>query len=62
VESRIAAAGGERIYLYRYIRQTPYAPTRAFYERSGFRCEARLADFYAAGDDRLIYLKILSHV
>jgi hypothetical protein len=34
-------------------------PTRAFYERNGFRCEARLKDFYAPGDDRVIYAKIL---
>jgi ribosomal protein S18 acetylase RimI-like enzyme len=58
VESRIAAAGGTRIYIDTSGR-AQYAPTRAFYDGHGFRCEARLTDFYAAGDDRLIYLKIL---
>jgi len=56
VESRIADAGGTRIYIDTSGR-AQYAYTRAFYEGSGFRCEARLADFYATGDDRLIYLK-----
>jgi ribosomal protein S18 acetylase RimI-like enzyme len=58
VESRIAAAGGTRIYVDTSGRPQ-YAPTRAFYESCDFRREARLTDFYAAGDDRLIYLKIL---
>ncbi|MCI0332587.1 MAG: GNAT family N-acetyltransferase [Planctomycetes bacterium] len=56
VESRVAAGGGERIYVDTSGRPQ-YAPTRAFYEHGGFRCEARLADFYAAGDDRMIYVK-----
>jgi len=56
VESRVAAMGGRRIYI-DTSGKPQYEPTRAFYERSGFRCEARLADFYAAGDDRMIYAK-----
>lgn len=60
VETRITAAGGERVYIDTSGRPQ-YAPTRAFYERNGFRCEARLADFYAPGDDRLIYVKVLSY-
>jgi ribosomal protein S18 acetylase RimI-like enzyme len=59
VESRIAAAGGERIYIDTSGRGQ-YEPTRAFYERNGFRCEARLKDFYAPGDDRVIYVKALA--
>jgi ribosomal protein S18 acetylase RimI-like enzyme len=58
VESRIGAKGGQRIYIDTSGREQ-YAPTRAFYERNGFRCEARLKDFYAPGDDRVIYAKIL---
>jgi ribosomal protein S18 acetylase RimI-like enzyme len=59
VESRIAAAGGQRIYIDTSGKEQ-YAPTRAFYERLGFRCEARLADFYAPGDDRVIYVKAVA--
>lgn len=36
-----------------------YAPTRRFYERSGYTAEARLRDFYAPGDDKVIYSKHL---
>jgi ribosomal protein S18 acetylase RimI-like enzyme len=59
VESRIAAAGGSRIYADTSGR-AQYAPTRAFYGRSGFECAARIKDFYAPGDDRVIYVKVLS--
>ena len=55
-ESRISAAGGRRIYV-DTSGQAKYLPTRTFYERCGFRCEARLVDFYAPGDDRIIYGK-----
>lgn len=59
VSRRVVAAGGERIYIDTSGRPQ-YAPTRAFYARSGFRCEARLVDFYAANDDRMIYVKVLN--
>ena len=36
-----------------------YTPTRNFYERMGYREEARLVDFYAPGDDKVIYAKTL---
>jgi D-alanine-D-alanine ligase len=57
--ARTAAAvvqqGGCRLYAETSGRPQ-YAPTRAFYARAGFRCEATLADFYAPGDDKLIYV------
>lgn len=56
VEARIAAAGGSRIYI-DTSGMAKYTPTRSFYEQSGFRCEARLPDFYAPGDDRVIFVK-----
>ncbi|MGH7286410.1 MAG: hypothetical protein ACREI8_00100, partial [Myxococcota bacterium] len=37
-----------------------YEPTRAFYERAGYVAEARLADFYAPGDDKIVYVKALA--
>lgn len=57
-ESLIAADGGRRIYV-DTSNCAQYAPTRAFYQRCGYRCEAVLADFYAPGDDRVIYLKVV---
>jgi Acetyltransferases len=34
-----------------------YAPTRAFYERRGYAEAARMREFYATGDDRVILTK-----
>lgn len=34
-----------------------YAPTRRFYERRGYAAAARIRDFYAPGDDRVIFTK-----
>jgi GNAT superfamily N-acetyltransferase len=59
VEAKITASGGQRIYI-DTSGQPKYSPTRSFYERHGFRCEARLVDFYAPGDDRIIYSKCVS--
>jgi ribosomal protein S18 acetylase RimI-like enzyme len=58
-ESQIARAGGRRIYV-DTSGQNKYAPTRHFYERSGYHLEARLVDFYAPGDDRIIYSKAVT--
>ena len=37
-----------------------YAPTRAFYLRMGYRVAATLEDFFAAGDDKVIFAKRLA--
>jgi len=57
-EARAAALGCRRIYVDTSGRAA-YAPARAFYERHGYRREATLADFYAPGDAKLIYLREL---
>lgn len=57
-ERRIQQAGGQRIYIETSGRPQ-YEPTRQFYQRCGYQCEARLKDFYAPGDDKLIYVKLL---
>ena len=36
-----------------------YRPTRAFYEACGYEIAARLDDFYAPGDAKVIYLRVL---
>jgi ribosomal protein S18 acetylase RimI-like enzyme len=36
-----------------------YEPTRAFYERMGYQVAARLKDFYAPGDDKVIFARRL---
>ena len=57
-EARIRQAGGLRVYA-ETSNRPHYAPTRRFYERSGYRREAVLKDFYAPGDDKAIYVKVL---
>jgi len=37
-----------------------YRPTRRFYERMGYHIEAELRDFYAPGDDKVIFAKRLT--
>jgi GNAT superfamily N-acetyltransferase len=57
-ERQVREAGGQRIYVETSGRDQ-YAPTRAFYEHFGYRREAVLPDFYAPGDDKIVYLKVL---
>jgi GNAT superfamily N-acetyltransferase len=57
-EQLVAEAGGRRIYIETSTRP-PYAPTRAFYERCGYRLEVVLEDFYAVGDGKAIYVKAI---
>lgn len=54
----IRLAGGRKLYAETSSTE-PYAAARGFYEHSGFTCEARLAEFYRPGDDKLIYVRSL---
>jgi len=56
-EERIRRLGGQRVYA-ETSNRPHYAPTRRFYERSGYLLEALLKDFYAPGDDKAIYVKV----
>jgi ribosomal protein S18 acetylase RimI-like enzyme len=58
-EEQIALAGGRHIYVETSSREQ-YRPTRTFYEAHGYRAAATLADFYAPGDGKVIYLKAIS--
>ncbi len=57
-EALVREGGGRRIYADTSSRGQ-YAPTRAFYERCGYRPVALLEEFYGPGDGKVIYLKIL---
>jgi D-alanine-D-alanine ligase len=59
-EDLIRQEGGRQIYIETSNRPI-YAPTRAFYLRCGYRQEAVLQDFYAPGDDKVIYVKSLRY-
>jgi GNAT superfamily N-acetyltransferase len=58
VEDLVRALGGRRIYIETSTRPH-YAPTRAFYLRTGCILEATLEDFYAVGDSKAIYVKVV---
>ena len=56
VEAEVQNRDG-RLLLMETSDTPAYAAARRLYETSGYRCEARVPDFYAAGDDLLIYVK-----
>ena len=57
-EALISELGGKRIYIETSARPQ-YEPTVAFYLACGYRQEAFLADFYAPGDSKIIFVKAL---
>lgn len=57
-EQRAVGMGGERMYVETSSRPL-YRPTRHFYQGRGYAPQAVLADFYAPGDDKVIYVKKL---
>ncbi len=57
-EQRIAGLGGSRIYVDTSQRDQ-YASTRAFYESCGYTVESVITDFYAPGDGKVVYGKVL---
>ncbi len=57
-ENLIRKAGGDRIYVETSHRDQ-YESTRFFYERCGYQLESVLKDFYAPGDAKATYCKIL---
>jgi D-alanine-D-alanine ligase len=60
-EERMAAEGRTRIYVETSTRPQ-YDPTRRFYAARGYHLAAELADFYAPGDGKAMFLKVLTPV
>ena len=58
-ERTIRQSGGRHIYIETSGRSS-YASTRLFYERCGYDRIAEMCDFYAPGDSKLIYRKVLA--
>jgi acetoin utilization deacetylase AcuC-like enzyme/GNAT superfamily N-acetyltransferase len=57
-EAAMRRAGAKRIYA-DTSSSDRYAPTRGFYQHQGFAEQARLSDFYAPGDGKVVYVKTL---
>ncbi|MBI5594201.1 MAG: GNAT family N-acetyltransferase [Deltaproteobacteria bacterium] len=55
-ELRVREMNGQRIYVETSSRKI-YEPTHRFYHARAYRTEAVLKDFYADGDDKVIYSK-----
>jgi ribosomal protein S18 acetylase RimI-like enzyme len=53
-------ARGARLLVAETSSRASYADTRDFYERAGYLERARVRGFYAVGDDRVIFSKLLA--
>ena len=58
VEERVRAMGGKRVYIDTSSQQR-YEPTHHFYSSLGYRVEATLREFYAPGDNKVVFSKLL---
>jgi GNAT superfamily N-acetyltransferase len=58
VEEDIRNSGGKILWLDTSGRPL-YAPTESFYIRNGYKLAASLPDFYAPGDPKQVYFKML---
>jgi acetoin utilization deacetylase AcuC-like enzyme/GNAT superfamily N-acetyltransferase len=58
-ERLIGESGATRIYV-ETSQRVQYASTHAFYENVGYHLEAVIEDFYAPGDGKAVYCKVLS--
>ncbi len=50
-------SGLARLIIIETAGRPDYAATRAFYEARGYRPAARIPDFYAPGDDQVVFVK-----
>lgn len=57
-EEHIRRMGGTRVYI-ETSHKAQYESTRIFYDRCQYKLEAVLDDFYAPGDGKVIYSKVL---
>lgn len=59
VEDKVKEQGG-RLLVVETSAKASYAGTVKFYRRLGYEETSRIKDFYDVGDDRLIFVKMLS--
>ncbi|MBF0495413.1 MAG: GNAT family N-acetyltransferase [Deltaproteobacteria bacterium] len=58
-EQLIHLKGGRRIYV-ETASLPSYLPTRTFYEKNGYVCEALLKDFYEPDNHKIIFVKVMA--
>jgi ribosomal protein S18 acetylase RimI-like enzyme len=58
IENQVRSRGARAIYL-ETSSSPEYSPARDFYQRHGYECAARFPDFYAPGEDKIVYRKLL---
>lgn len=58
-EKKIAERGGQIVYI-ETSSKPKYIPTRKFYDKTNYTLIAELKDFYADGDNKVIYSKRVS--
>jgi hypothetical protein len=52
--------GVARLIIIETAGRPDYAPTRAFYQARGYSPVATVPDFYAPGDDQVVFVKDVS--
>jgi GNAT superfamily N-acetyltransferase len=57
-EEQVRKLGGKRLYIDTSSRPL-YTPTHHFYSSCGYRVEATLREFYAPGDNKVVFSKVL---
>lgn len=50
----------QRVLIVDTSGEATFAPTREFYRKNGYAEEARIRDFWAAGDDKIVFWKSLA--
>lgn len=55
----VLRARDQRILIVDTSGTAEFAPARAFYQRNGYAQEARIRDFWAEGDDKIVFRKSL---
>lgn len=56
---QVLASHGERVLLVETSSLESFEYVRSFYRKSGYEEEARIREFYKAGDDKIIFRKTL---
>jgi ribosomal protein S18 acetylase RimI-like enzyme len=59
---QMLAQRGERVLLVETSGLESFEYVRAFYRKSGYDEEARIREFYKAGEDKIVFRKALTHL